>query len=253
MLIGEKQMHIQIAAGEIGRYVILPGDPGRCEKIARYFDQPRLLAQNREYTVYTGLLDGVPVGVCSTGIGGPSAAIAVEELVECGADTFIRVGTSGGMQDYVHGGDICIATAAVRQEGTTREYMPIEYPAAAHFDTVLALRDAAEKLGYPYHTGVVQSKDSFYGEIRPERQPVCEELRAKWNAWRAAGVLTSEMETAAIFVVGAVHHVRCGAVLNVIWNAETDDTKDIAPDATERGVRTAVEAIRLLIARDQKK
>lgn len=253
MLINGKQMHIQINAGEIGRYVILPGDPGRCEKIAKYLDQPRLLAANREYTLYTGYLDGVQVGVCSTGIGGPSTAIAVEELVECGADTFIRVGTSGGMQDDVHGGDICIATAAVRQEGTTREYMPIEYPAAAHFDAVLALRDAADQLGYRYHVGVIQSKDSFYGELRPGAQPVQDELRAKWRAWRAAGVLTSEMEAAALFVVGAVLGARCGAVLNVIWNAETDDEKDIAPEATERGVKTAVEAVRLLIARDQKK
>lgn len=187
MLIDGKQMHIQITAGEIGRYVILPGDPGRCEKIARYFEHPRMLASNREYTLYTGMLDGVQVGVCSTGIGGPSAAIALEELVECGADTFIRVGTSGGMQDNVLAGDICIATASIRQEGTSREYLPIEFPAAAHFDVVLALRDAAAKLGYRYHTGVIQSKDSFYGELRPDRQAVADELHFKWKAWKAGG------------------------------------------------------------------
>ena len=146
MLIDGRQMHIQIKKGDIGRYVILPGDPARCEKIARYFDEPQQLAQNREYTLWTGSLDGVPVAVCSTGIGGPSAAIAMEELVECGADTFIRVGTSGGIVDEVKGGDIVIATSAIRQEGTSREYLPIEFPAAASFDIVLALKQAAEKL-----------------------------------------------------------------------------------------------------------
>ena len=251
MLIDGKQMHIQITAGEIGRYVILPGDPGRCEKIARYFEHPRMLASNREYTLYTGMLDGVQVGVCSTGIGGPSAAIALEELVECGADTFIRVGTSGGMQDDVLAGDICIATASIRQEGTSREYLPSEFPAAAHFDVVLALRDAAAKLGYRYHTGVIQSKDSFYGELRPDRQAVADELHFKWKAWKAGGALTSEMETAALFIVGATLGVRCGAVLNVLWNADNDTANTIAPDAAERGVATAVEALRLLIARDK--
>ena len=172
MLIDGKQMHIQIKKGDIGRYVILPGDPGRCEKIARYFDEPKQIAQNREYTLWTGKLDGVPVAVCSTGIGGPSAAIALEELVECGADTFIRVGTSGGIVDEVCGGDIVIATAAIRQEGTSREYLPIEFPAAADFSVVSALRDAAVKLGLTHHIGVIQSKDSFYGEIRPAKVTV---------------------------------------------------------------------------------
>ncbi|MBS6547076.1 MAG: uridine phosphorylase [Butyricicoccus pullicaecorum] len=251
MLIDGKQMHIQITKGEIGRYVILPGDPGRCEKIAAYFDHPRKLSSNREYTLYTGELDGVQVGVCSTGIGGPSAAIALEELAECGADTFIRVGTSGGMQDNVLAGDICIATAAIRQEGTSREYLPIEFPAAANFDVTLALRDAAEKQGYRYHTGVIQSKDSFYGELRPHQQAVADELLSKWKAWKAGGALTSEMETAALFVVGATLGVRCGAVLNVLWNADNDAADTIAPDAAARGVVTAVEALRLLIARDK--
>ena len=162
-------------------------------KIARYFDEPKQIAQNREYTLWTGKLDGVPVAVCSTGIGGPSAAIALEELVECGADTFIRVGTSGGIVDEVCGGDIVIATAAIRQEGTSREYLPIEFPAAADFSVVSALRDAAVKLGLTHHIGVIQSKDSFYGEIRPAQQPIADELLAKWKAWKAAGALTSEM------------------------------------------------------------
>ena len=247
MLIDGKQMHLQIQRGDIGRYVILPGDPARCEKIARFFDRPKHLASNREYTIWTGSLEGVPVAVCSTGIGGPSAAIALEELVECGADTFLRVGTSGGIVDEVKGGDIVIATAAIRQEGTSREYLPLEFPAAADFSVVSALREAAVKLGLRHHIGVIQSKDSFYGEIRPAQQPVADELLAKWKAWKAAGALTSEMEAAALFIAAQVLHVRCGAVLNVLWNADNDDAPAIPPDAAERGVKTAVEALRMII------
>jgi uridine phosphorylase len=112
-----KQYHIQVAAGEVGRYVILPGDPKRCAKIAAYFDDAKLVADSREFTTYTGTLDGVKVSVTSTGIGGPSASIAMEELVKCGADTFLRVGTCGGMQTDVKSGDIVIANGAIRMEG----------------------------------------------------------------------------------------------------------------------------------------
>ena len=132
-----KAYHIQVAAGEIGRYVILPGDPGRCASIAKYFDDPVLIADNREFVTYTGYLDGEKVSVTSTGIGGPSAAIAMEELVECGADTFIRVGTCGGMELTVKGGDIVVATGAVRMEGTSKEYAPIEFPAVPDFHVTL--------------------------------------------------------------------------------------------------------------------
>ena len=247
-----RQYHIQVAKGEVGRYVIMPGDPKRCVKIAQYFDDPVLIADNREYITYTGTLDGVKVSVTSTGIGGPSASIAMEELSRCGADTFVRIGTCGGMQPEVKSGDIVIATGAIRQEGTSREYLPIEFPAVADFSVVSALNEAAKTLGFTYHTGVIQSKDSFYGEIRPAQMPIADELTAKWKAWKAAGALTSEMETAALMIVAQVLHVRCGAVLNVLWNADNDDAPAIPPDATERGVKAAVEAIRVLIREDSK-
>lgn len=253
MLIDGRQMHLRIKEGDVGRYVILPGDPGRCERIAKYFDEPAFLVSNREYTIWTGKLLGEPVAVCSTGIGGPSAAIAVEELIECGADTFIRVGTSGGIDHKVRGGDIVIAMSAVRQEGTTREYMPIEYPATADFEVVSALAEAAQKLSYQHHIGVIQSKDSFYGECRPQMQPIAAELDQKWTAWKTAGVLTSEMECAALFVVGAVNRARCGAVLNVLWNADVDTELNDDPEMAERGVRAAVEAMKILIGRDKEK
>ena len=248
------QYHISMKKGDVGRYCILPGDPGRCEKIAKYFDNPRLVAQNREYTTYTGTLDGEPVSVTSTGIGGPSAAIAIEELTAIGADTFIRVGTCGGINMKVKSSDLVIATGAVRMEGTSREYAPIEFPAVADFTVTQALTAAAEKLGQAWHTGVVQCKDSFYGQHSPGRMPVSYELLNKWEAWKRLGVLASEMESAAIFTVASALGVRCGTVLNVVWNQERkaagffelDDTD------TERGIVTAIEALRILIREDKK-
>ena len=251
MLIHGKQMHLQCTAEDIGRYVILPGDPGRCAVIAQLLDDAQEISYNREFHVYTGHLNGERVTVCSTGIGGPSAAIALEELVECGADTFIRVGTCGGVDAAVCGGDVVVATAAVRQEGTSREYLPLEYPAAASYPVVHALANACEALGYRTHVGVIQSKDSFYGDIRPQVMPIAGQLQAKWNAWTAAGVLASEMESAALFTAGAVLHVRCGAILNVLWNDDSEQP-DVPEGAAERGIRAAVTAIRRLIQMDKK-
>ena len=198
----ELQYHIQLGKGDVGRYVLLPGDPKRCEKIAAHFDNPVKMADSREYVTYTGYLEGEKVSVTSTGIGGASASIAMEELVKIGADTFIRVGTCGGMQIPVKSGDLVIATGAIRMEGTSREYAPIEYPAVADFHMVQALVQAAEKGKYPYHVGVVQCKDAFYGQHEPETKPVSYELLNKWEAWKRLGCLASEMESAALFVVG---------------------------------------------------
>lgn len=245
---------MQILPGDVGGYVILPGDPGRCEQIARHFDSARLVAANREYTTYTGLLGGQAVSVVSTGIGGPSAAIALEELVHCGAHTFIRVGTSGGMQPEVCSGSVVIATGAVRAEGTGLEYAPIEYPAVAHYDVVDALRAAAAADGTPFHTGVVQCKDSFYGQHEPQSMPVAPLLEQRWEAWKRCGALTSEMESAALFIVGAVRRVRVGSVLLVIGNQTRREMglEDLQCHDTEIGVRIAVQALRLLMEADQK-
>lgn len=165
----DRQYHIQVAKGEVGRYVIMPGDPKRCVKIAQYLDNPVLIADNREFITYTGTLDGVKVSVTSTGIGGPSASIAMEELYRCGADTFVRIGTCGGMQTDVKSGDIVIATGAIRMEGTSKEYAPIEFPAVADLDVTNALVAAAKQKNFTHHTGVVQCKDAFYGQHEPEK------------------------------------------------------------------------------------
>lgn len=219
------QYHIKVKSGDIGEYVILCGDPGRVEKIAQYFDNPVFVSQNREYTIYNGYLDGVKVTAASTGIGGPSAAICVEELIKCGAKVFIRVGTSGGIKADVVGGDLVIATAAVRDDGTSREYLHESYPAVADYKIVKALADTAIELcdgtlGNNYHVGVVQSKDSFYGETNPETMPISETLINRWYSYVRLGCLASEMECASIFAVAQTRGVFAGSVMLSIWNVE---------------------------------
>ncbi len=246
------QYHINCRPGDVGGYCILPGDPGRCEKIAQYFDDPHHVSYNREFNIYTGTLSGEPVSVCSTGIGGPSTAIAVEELAACGVHTFIRIGTCGGISTMVRSGDCVIATGAVRAEGTSREYAPIEFPAVPDTDVLFALINSAKKLGYVYHTGVVQCKDSFYGQHCPQRMPVANELMEKWEAWKRLGVLASEMESAALFTVGAALGVRCGSVFHVVWNQERAnlglDNDAAESHDTDKAIRVAVGAISDMIA-----
>ena len=249
------QFHIRCKEGDVGGYCILPGDPGRCEAIAAQFDDARLVSQNREYTVYTGVLLGEKVSVCSTGIGGPSAAIAMEELIHIGAHTFVRVGTCGGMSAKVRAGDVVIATGAIRMEGTSREYAPIEFPAVPDFSVLCALVQAAEGLQYPYHAGVVQCKDSFYGQHSPETMPVAAVLQYKWEAWKRLGALASEMESAALFTVAAARDVRCGAVFSALWNQEREKAgldQDEVFD-TARAITVGVEALKRLIAADLEK
>ena len=252
----EKQYHIQCVAGDVGRYVILPGDPGRCEAIARHFDDPVQVSYHREYNVWTGTLLGEKVSVCSTGIGGPSAAIAMEELVKIGADTFVRVGTCGGIHPEVKPGDVVVATGAIRYEHTSREYAPIEYPAVPDFDVTLALRAAGRELGFCTHTGVVQCKDSFYGQHSPEASPVYYELLQKWESWKRLGVKASEMESAALFVVADALGVRCGSCFHVVWNQERKnaglDDMAVQNEDTDLAIRTAVEALKILIEKDRK-
>jgi len=250
----EKQFHIQCVEGDVGRYVILPGDPGRSEKIAALFDDAKQVAYNREFNIYTGTLLGEKVSVCSTGIGGPSAAIAMEELCNIGADTFIRVGTCGGIELSVRSGDVVIATGAVRYDHTSLEYAPIEYPAVADWDVSNALVQAAKKLGKRSHTGVVQCKDSFYGQHSPARMPVSYELLDKWEAWKRLGVKASEMESAALFVVAAARGVRCGSCFHVIWNQEREAAgldQDM-DENTSSAIEVGVEALKLLIEADRK-
>lgn len=241
-----KQYHIGLDSTIDCETVLLPGDPGRVEKIAAKLDNPEFLGQNREYTTWRGQANGKNILVMSTGMGGPSTAIGVEELVVCGVKNFIRVGTCGGMDLRVRGGDIVIASGAIRMEGTSREYLPIEFPAVADFELTLKLKEAVEKLGLPYHLGVVQCKDSFYGQHSPERMPVSYELLNKWSAWLKAHTLASEMESAALYAVAQTLDVKAACVLQTIWNQErrAKGMEDPEYDGVNKAIDVAVEAVK---------
>lgn len=250
-----KLFHLGFNPSEINaKYAILPGDPGRTAAIADCFGENRIISCNREYTVRLAHCLGEEVVICSTGIGGPSSAIAVEELYLSGVRTFIRIGTCGAMQQDIKGGDLIVASAAVRQDGTSLQYAPAEFPAVADFEVTGALRDAAMESGRKVYTGVVQSKDSFYGQHSPERMPVAADLQYKWEAWKKLGVLASEMECAAIYTVCAALGAAAGCVLHVIWNQERaaaglDNPQD---EDTSAAVKASARAVELLIERSRK-
>ena len=231
-----KQYHLQCKEGDVGRYVFLPGDPFRTDFIAGFLDDAVLVAHNRELKTWTGKLDGVPVSVTSTGMGCPSTAIALEELIKIGADTFIRIGTAGRVCDasYDESLDGVICTAAVRDEGTTIHYIPIEYPAVADRHVVAALADAAKNRGLKYLEGITQTKDSFYGQHEPETMPAAARLKERWEAWRRGNVVSSEMEAAAIFVISGIRQKRAGAIMAF---KEMKDTVQVACDAVRLLIR----------------
>lgn len=248
-----RQYHIGLKAEDIGKYVILPGDPKRCEKIAAYFENPKKVGDRREFVTYTGFLNGEKVSVTSTGIGGPSAAIALTELAKLGAHTFVRVGTCGGIDTDVKSGEIVIAQAAIRAEGTSKEYAPIEFPAVADFGVTSALKKASESLGAKSHIGVVQCKDSFYGQHEPESMPVSYELTNKWEAWKRLGTLASEMESAALFVVASFLKVRVGSCFLVVANQEREKQNLPNPVVhdTDLAIRVGIEGLKNLIESDK--
>ena len=248
-----EEFHLKIRPGDVGRYVLLCGDPARTEKIASYFDDAAFVKSNREYTIWTGTLEGEKVSVCSTGIGGPSTAIAVEELIHCGADTFIRIGTAGGMAVEVLGGDVVIGSGAIRMEGTSQEYAPSEYPAVADYSVVSALADAAKEDGVRFHVGVLHNKDNFYGQHSPDTMPVREKLKGKWQAFLDCGALASEMESAALFIICAVRRCRGGCLVQVFANQTRRalGLEDPMCQDTDAAVRVGVLGLRKLIQRDQ--
>ncbi|MCL2365909.1 MAG: uridine phosphorylase [Oscillospiraceae bacterium] len=247
--IQHRQYHIDLTPEQVGAYAILPGDPGRVEEIAQYLENPVFVAEKREYRTFAGALAGQKVIVMSTGIGGPSAAIGIEELIKCGVHTFIRIGTCGGMQPEVLPGDLVIAQAVIRSEGTSYEYLPQGYPACADITITNALRQSAEDAGLRHHTGVVHSKDNFYGQTEPDTMPIGDILKSKWDAYIKAGCLASEMEAAALYTVGLVRRVRVGCVLTAIWNPELHKAGVAQTQylSNERAIKCAVNATKMLI------
>lgn len=248
-----KQYHTQLSVNDVGDYVILTGDPKRVKDIASYLEDSYFVADNREYVTYSGYMNGILCSVVSTGIGGASTAIAIEELVRLGCHTFLRVGTCGGIRLDVQGGDIVIASGAIRQEGTTREYAPIEFPAVPSFDVLSAQVESAKKLCLPYHVGVVQSKDSFFGQHAPETMPVYQELQNKWNAYCKLDCLASETESSTLFIVSQTRHVRSGAMFLCLANQEREKAglSNIQNHDLKPLMECAVQTIKILIEKDE--
>ncbi len=246
----EKQYHIQLKKGDVGRYVLLPGDPGRVPKIAAYLDDAKEVASNREYTTYTGKVDGIKISVTSTGIGCPSAAIAVEELARVGADTFIRVGTAGSLQEHVKLGDLVISTATVRDDGTSLQYLPVSVPAVSDFQLTMALWEGAKKLGYKAHLGVSQTKDAFFTEEDDPSLPRYETIKEAWQAYQKANVLASSMEAAAIFSVAMIRRLRAAEILAIIGST-FKGKMIIKKVGIEEAIKTSIEAIKIIAAKDR--
>lgn len=250
---GKKMMHIGLEPGEVGRYVFLPGSPERTEKIAAYFDNPKEIAYNREFRTFVGELDGVKVAVTSTGIGGPSAAIAVEELHQCGADTMLRVGTCASTSEKVSLGDVVIPNGAVRMEGVSTHYLPIEYPAVPDFQVVKAVEQAAQKLEFPYNVGVTITKASFYTQTTPETKPVGPELVYKWQAYEKGGATSTSMECSVLFCVGASLGIRTSSVMISATNfgGYSNDADDYPSGWEERAIEVGIEAMKIMIRKDK--
>lgn len=244
------QYHIRCRPGDVGEFVLLPGDPGRCEGIARHFADARLVAQNREYTTYTGTVDGHRVSVCSTGIGSASTAIAVEELAAIGARTLIRVGTTGSIQPQVRFGDLVIAEGAVRDEGTTAAYIPLAYPARAERHVLIALLSHAQRRGHRWHAGIVRSHDALYADLHADQAPRRRAIVNELEVWKQAGVLCNDMESSTLFTLGALRNLRTGAILTTVnepGEAGIDPARVAGLDLTPM-IQVALDAIRLLAA-----
>ncbi len=241
-----RQYHIGLRRGEVPRYVLLPGDPGRVPKIASFWDTYRKVSDHREYLTYVGTYKGVDIGATSTGIGGPATAIAVEELFRVGADTFIRVGTTGGLKKELRLGDLVISTAAVRLDGTSKTYVDAAYPAVANYEVLLALIQAAESLGVRYHVGITASTDSFYvGQGRPGfKGYLPRELEGIHRTLAGINVLNFEMEASTLFTLANIYGGRAGAVCAVIANRVTEEF--IPEVGVNEAIKVANEAVKLL-------
>jgi len=239
----DKEYHIDIARGEMPELVLLPGDPQRAKTIAEtFFKNPRQVAQKREYWSYRGEYNGVSVGVCSTGIGCPSAAIALEELIKVGCTTFIRVGTAGAVDPNMKAGDLAILAGAVRDDGTSRQYVPIEYPAVADSGLVRALTESATKRGARHRVGIGHTKDSFYSEF-PEMTADPVTMKKRWDAWKRAGVIATEMESAVLFVLGSMRGVHVATACVIVGEPVEKEAKIIHKPQLDHLIPVALDAL----------
>jgi uridine phosphorylase len=244
--VGGRPYHLMVSPGDIAGYVLLPGDPGRVARIAGYWDEARPVGDHRGFVSYAGRYKGVGISAVSTGIGGPSTAIVVEELLGLGAHTFIRVGTTGAIVDYVDVGDLVINIASARMEGTSKAYVMPEYPAVASLDVTLALVFAAENLGVKYHVGIGASTDSFYvGQERPGfKGYIPPWSRGLMELLRSVRVLNFEMEASTIFTLANIYGARAGSVCAVVASRPKDI---LVPEAgVDDAIKVANEAVVIL-------
>jgi uridine phosphorylase len=248
---GEKKYHIGLAKGDVGNYVLVPGDPGRTPMIAKFLDGAREVAFNREYRTFTGTVAGVPVSTMSTGMGGPSVAIGIEELSELGVHTFLRVGTLGGAQPEIKTGDLVIPEGSVRTEGTPNGYVPQEYPAVASLDVVNALVAAAQAAGAPHHLGIIRSVDALYSDLLPDQMPRSGELKEELKMWSRAGVLGNEMESSTLFIVARIRRLRAGTLDLCVDEVGAGEIHHLDQSYMDRMLKVAVDAIRRLIEKDR--
>lgn len=250
---GKKMLHTGVRVGEIGRYVLIPGSVERASLIANYFENPRLLIHNREFLTYVGRLDDIPVAVTSTGIGGPSMAITVEELHQCGADTFIRVGSCASVSPIAGIGDVMVPCGAVRMEGLGEHFLPLEFPAVPDYQTFCCMVAAAKHCGYPYNAGITITKDSYYTEASPQTKPVAEELIYKWKAYEKSGATNTSMECAPLFLMGAAMKLRTASVMICAtnFNSYSNDDKNYPREWENRAIEVAIEGLRRLIRHDR--
>src|SRR5437879_7503073 len=247
----EKKYHVGLGKGDVGEYVLVPGDPGRTPMIAKYLEGAREVAFSREYRTFTGTVDGVPVSAMSTGMGGPSVAIGVEELAELGVHTFLRVGTCGAAQPEIKMGDLVIAIGSVRSEGTPDGYVPKEYPAIASLDVVNALVDASSAAGAPYHVAVIRSVDALYSDLMPDRMPRPHHLREELDMWSRAGVVSNDMESSTLFIVSRLRKLRAGTINLCVDELGARAIQYLDPSYMDRMLKVAVDALRRLIAKDR--
>ena len=249
MAVTEKKYHVGLGPGDVGEYVLVPGDPFRTPLIAKHLDDAKEVAFSREYRTFTGKVDGTFVSAMSTGMGGPSVAIGLEELHELGVHTVLRVGTCGALQPGIKMGDLVIGLASVRSEGTPDGYVPKEYPAVASLHVVNALVEAAEAAGVPYHVGVMRSVDALYSDLVPDQMPR-PDLRQELEMWTRSGVLANDMETSTLYVVGRLREMRAGTICLVVDEVGAGEIHHLDPSYMDRMLSVAVDAIRRLIKRD---
>jgi uridine phosphorylase len=247
---GERKYHVGLTEDEVGKYVLYPGDPARTAVIAKHLEDAREVAFSREYRTFTGTVTGRPVSAISSGMGGPSVAIGMEELRELGVHTFLRVGTCGALQPEVKMGDLVIASGAVRTEGTGDGYVPKEFPAVADHEVVTALLESARELGAPHHLGIIRAVDALYSDLVPDTMPNGAHLREELAMWASAGVLANDMESSTLFVVASVRRLRAGSLLLCVDEVGAGEIHHLDPSYMERMLKVAIGAIRRLIERD---